>query len=439
MALTRLDVSTLYKQPPPPFGHPLRNYFALDREYVNLNHGSYGSTPLPVLQAANDLTLQIERNPDHFLRLLYQPILDGTRERLANLIGAKANEVVLVANASLGVNTILRNFEWAKDDTLIVTTSTYGSVYKTAFSISDSSPNPKVSVFNLKFPTTHAEIISNFREHIRSLPKPEGSKRVAVIDSIVSNPGVLLPWKELVKICKEEGVWSLVDAAHSIGQEVGINLTEAAPDFWISAYQITYCLPQNAHKWLYAKRSCAVLYVPERNQHIVKTSIPTSHTYISPKDRKGPNFVEQFEWNGTIDFVPYLTVPAALDFRNWLGGEEKINNYCHSLALEGGQRLAKILGTRVIDPNGDLTMNMVNVELPFPGTILWSLEIDRKLKQKLLEERKMYSAHFYHNGKWWTRCSAQIYTELTDFEKLGKAWLEVIKEVQDELEKKLEA
>lgn len=32
-----------------------------------------------------------------------------------------------------------------------------------------------------------------------------------------------------------------------------------------------------------------------RNQHIVKTSIPTSHAYVSPRDRKTPNFVEQFE------------------------------------------------------------------------------------------------------------------------------------------------
>ena len=26
-------------QKPPPFGHPLKAYFALDEDYVNLNHG----------------------------------------------------------------------------------------------------------------------------------------------------------------------------------------------------------------------------------------------------------------------------------------------------------------------------------------------------------------------------------------------------------------
>ena len=73
-----------------------------------------------------------------------------------------------------------------------------------------------------------------FRSHLKSLPREPGSKIVAIIDSIVSVPGAILPWKELVKVCKEEGVISVVDAAHSIGQEVGINLKEADPDFWVS-------------------------------------------------------------------------------------------------------------------------------------------------------------------------------------------------------------
>jgi hypothetical protein len=43
-----------------------------------------------------------------------------------------------------------------------------------------------------------------------------------------------MPWREMVKICKRQGVWSVVDAAHSIGQEVGLDLTSAEPDFWLS-------------------------------------------------------------------------------------------------------------------------------------------------------------------------------------------------------------
>lgn len=87
---------------------------------------------------------------------------------------------------------------------------------------------------------TNAEIITSFREHLRTLPRPAATaenpdpKIVCVVDSIVSNPGILLPWQEMVKICQEEGVYSVVDAAHSIGQEMNINLEETQPDFWFS-------------------------------------------------------------------------------------------------------------------------------------------------------------------------------------------------------------
>lgn len=71
---------------------------------------------------------------------------------------------------------------------------------------------------------------------------------------------------------------------------------------------------------------------PRRNQHMIKTTLPTSFDYISPIDPPGglepPNFVPQFECEynglmrsestcvifydllgtGTIDMVPYLSV-----------------------------------------------------------------------------------------------------------------------------------
>ncbi|KAF8999305.1 pyridoxal phosphate-dependent transferase [Cyathus striatus] len=421
--MDHIDLDALYASTPPPFGPPLKRYFRLDPNFVALNNGSYGTPPIPVLQAASTLSETIEVNPDLFHKLKYMSMLIESREKVAKLIGAKTDEVVFVSNASTGINTVLRNFEWEEGDVIVISNTTYGSIFKTSQSLSDTPPHPTLSFFPINFPTTPEAILTSFREHIQALPKK--GKRVAVIDSIISNPGALLPWKEMVKICKEEGVYSVIDAAHSIGQEVGIDLGKADPDFWIS----------NCHKWLHAKRSVAVLYVPERNQHIIKSSIPTSHTYISPANRTGPNFVEQFEWNGTIDFTSFITVPDALKFRAWLGGEEKINEYCHDLALKGGKRLAEILGTSVMDPEGEFTLNMVNVELPFPGTIPFSKNLNIAFLKAMIEGHNAFSAVFRHNGKWWTRASVQVWNEMEDFEKLGKAWLEVCRDVLEEVRK----
>ena len=64
-------------------------------------------------------------------------------------------------------------------------------------------------------------------------------------------------------------------------------------------------------------------------------------------------------------------------------------------------------------PNSEQTLNMVNVELP-----LYDVPADKiafvqdTLRDRLLLDFKMYAAHFYHNGRFWTRLSAQIYNEV---------------------------
>jgi hypothetical protein len=50
------------------FGHGLLPRFALAKGYTNLNHGSFGSPPLEVLQAQQDNIMKMESNPDLWLR-----------------------------------------------------------------------------------------------------------------------------------------------------------------------------------------------------------------------------------------------------------------------------------------------------------------------------------------------------------------------------------
>ncbi|KAF9269544.1 PLP-dependent transferase [Marasmius fiardii PR-910] len=417
----------------PKFGHSMLEYFAIDKDYTNINNGSYGSAPKPVLDAANQYCAQAEANPDLFHRLSYIPILNSAREKVAKLVGvADVDEVVFVNNASHGVNTVLRNFIWEEGDVIVTCNTTYGAVARAAQYLHDVPRHPEISQFTILLPgNSHTKLIEDWRKHIRSLNEtrnrvnPNG-KIVAIIDAIVSNPGILLPWKEMSQVCKEENVWSLIDAAHAIGQEVNINLDKAAPDFWIS----------NCHKWLSTKRSAAVFYVPKRNQHIIKTTFPTSHTYTSPEKRNGAyNFVDQFEWSGTIDWSNYLSVHAALDFREWIGGEEKINVYCRNLAIEGGRKLADTMGTELLDvtENQEFTLNMTNVALPISPQVPVTSEVDMKFKTKMLFDKKIFGVHFYHNGRWWARASAQVWLELSDFEKLGKAYLDVCAEIEKEV------
>ncbi|TFY57850.1 hypothetical protein EVJ58_g6777 [Rhodofomes roseus] len=439
-----MRVSSPPARSPPDFGHTARQFFQLDPQYTNLNHGTAGAIPRHVEDASQDLSSHISANPDRFLYFQYQPMLYEARQQVAELIGAETSECVFVPNVSHGINTVLRNFEWEDPDVLLVTNCSSKTISAAAQYISDTRPHPILSEFKLLFPETRSSILRRFRAHIRSLRSTSktNAKVVAVFESISATPGVVMPWREMVQICKANDVWSVVDAAHALGQERDIDLSSAAPDFWVSS----------CSKWMYAKHGCAVLYVPKRNHHVIKSAFPTSSTYDHPAQYEEEL---QLKFCCTLDFTAPLSIKAALEFRSFLGGEDRINQYCHYLALAGGKRLSEVMNTHMLyppeDPESELfTANMVrqsglgillqvnmtriraevNVVIPLSGSIQPSTRIIRMLQDGLLNRHNVSATQFYHNGKWWTRASAQVYNEVGDFDKLGHALLLVCAEIE---------
>ncbi|KAG8704522.1 hypothetical protein FRC08_002188 [Ceratobasidium sp. 394] len=406
------------------FGHPMLKHFMFDEGYINLNHGSYGSLPRPVYEKCLEITKRSEGRPDSFHRREYQAELREVRAKLAKLMNCELDECAITNNTTHGVHTILNNFHWKKGDVIIGFSTTYGAVYNIIEYISDTPPNPTHINIPLTFPTTHAAIVDKLRQQLRNIPRHDGRIVVVVLDAIVSVPGVLLPWEAMVEVCKEEGAYSLVDGAHAIGQ-IRLDLAASQPDFFVT----------NCHKWLYAKRAAAVVYIPKRNQHLIHSTFPTSHDYISLKSGKKPDIIHQFEWTGTIDMAPFLSVNHALAFREEIGGEQKINDYCHSLAVKGGEILVGILKTKVLEnEKNELTANMVNVQLPltisagFPPDALGT--VFKLIMNRLLDDYNTFASIFVHDGHWWTRCSAQIWNEESDFEFIGQAFLKICDEAQ---------
>src|ERR1700712_4908999 len=117
-------------------------------------------------------------------------------------------------------------------------------------------------------------------------------------------------------------------------------------------------------RWLYTPRSCAILYTPARNQHLLRTTLPTSWGFISSPDSpetiastlqdansvvtKSP-FEQLFEFVATSDDTAYICVPAALKFRAEVcGGEDAVIAYCQRVANEAADAVAAALGTEVM-------------------------------------------------------------------------------------------
>lgn len=88
----------------------------------------------------------------------------------------------------------------------------------------------------------------------------------------------------------------------AIGQ-IPLDLHQADPDFFIG----------NCHKWLFAPRGAAILYVPKRNQALVHPSVINVSYQDHSVDQSSSTFCDEFAWPGTIDFTNFVCVNAGMD------------------------------------------------------------------------------------------------------------------------------
>lgn len=204
--------------------------------------------------------------------------------------------------------------------------------------------------------------------------------------------------------------------------QIPLNLHESDPDFFIT----------NCHKWLYSPRASALLYVPKRNQHLVHPSLINAayKDHSDPSDRTS-TFQAEFAWPGTNDFSAFMCIEAALNFRESLGGETAIQEYCNKLALDGGKVAAEIFGTEVLEnEEGTLTVHMVNVRLPLSSPKIPDEKVPDYFIDKLIYEHNTCASVYKHAGRWYVRMSAQTYLEVDDFKYCAEAILKVCKELE---------
>lgn len=186
----------------------------------------------------------MNENPDRFYKLTEGRLYDEAREAASTFLGAKAENLVFVPNATTGVNTVLMSLSWDEGDEILGTNFTFTSNVNACRSVADSI-NGKFHQFQIRFPIKDSsEIVRSMTSYLYKFQKI----RLVVLDHISSPTTLVFPLKEMIAECRKRHVLTLVDGAHAIGQ-VQVNLEDLRQDFYTG----------NFHKWLYTPRGCAIL------------------------------------------------------------------------------------------------------------------------------------------------------------------------------------
>jgi isopenicillin-N epimerase len=372
-------------------------FWSLDPEITYLNHGSFGACPLPVLERQRELRSQVESNPTKFFEEDYEPLLDAARARLAEFIGADADDLAFVQNATTGVNTVLRSLDLKPGDELLTTDHEYNACRNALDFVAERS-GARVVVANVTLPVQSPEQIVD-----AVIACVTSRTRLVLIDHVTSKTAIVQPVESLVAKLNDLGVDVLVDGAHAPGMD-DVDIKSYGPANYAG----------NCHKWLSAPRGAGFLFVRRDKQQSVRPLSISHGTNSTRTDRS--RFILEFNWTGTQDLSAYLSVPNALDFLGGLlpGGWDELRRRNHALVIEARHLVCGALGTVAACPES-MTGSMVSIHLPngLPNELSHILRHQWHIDVPI---------HDSPDGQGrYIRLSAQIYNTLDDYAKLTHA------------------
>jgi isopenicillin-N epimerase len=367
-----------------------RDEWLLDPAVAFLNHGSFGATPRAVLAEQERWRGLMERHPTHFMSEELPPALRAAAARLAAFVDARADDLVFVENATAGCNAVLRSLRFAPDDEILVTDHGYPAVRKATEYVA-ARAGARVVEATVPFPLHDA------KQAVAAVSSRLSSRtRLAIFDHITSSTAVVFPVRELTALCRSAGVAVLVDGAHAPGM-LSLDVPSIGADWYTG----------NCHKWLMAPKGSAFLWVtPERQAETHPLVI--SHGY-------GQGFTAEFDWVGTRDPSAWLSVPAAIDFHERLGGT-KLRERNVGMAQEQATVLAEIWKTERGAPD-PLTGSMATVRLPL--TEAATAERALELRRKLFDEHRIEAPVTAFADALWVRISAHAYNRPADYARLA--------------------
>jgi isopenicillin-N epimerase len=310
----------------------LRRQWLLAADHINLNCGSLGCTPLPVLRAMIDHILAAEtyREPGYpWFGYEENGLLRTLRDRLAAFLHCQRDELALVRNATEANNTVCNGLDLKAGDEVVLTDQEHAGG-RCCWELKAARVGIVLKEVKLpRPPATKEDILDRFRQAIT--PRT----RVLFFSHITSPTGLVLPAREICRLARERGVLTHMDGAHALGQ-IPLDLHDLGCDFYATS----------PHKWLLAPKGTGTLYIrePLLERLWVHTASASWRNYSQKAYR--------FSNLGTSNLSVMAGLLAALDFFQGISAEV-IYRRIHELARQLRDRLQGMPGLRLLNASAD--------------------------------------------------------------------------------------
>lgn len=377
----------------------MRDLFLLRPDVIFLNHGSFGACPRPVFEAYRRWQEELERQPVEFLGRRFRALLQEAREALAAAVGADPDDLVYVPNATTALNIAAHSLPLGPGDEVLSTDHEYGAMRR-LWQIVCAGRGARYVEGPVDVPVRSAEdLVDQIWAHVT--PRT----RVLFASHVTSPTALILPLEPLIRRAREQGVTTVIDGAHAVGQ-IPVDLARLGADIYAA----------NCHKWLCGPKGSGFLYVRRDLQPLIR---PLVISWGEEAEERGPSpFLTELEWQGTRDPAAYLAVPEAINFQR-AHGWDGVRAAAHALAAEARRRIGAMTGLPPLSPDGEAWYAQM-VSLPVP------VRDARAAQARLLEGHGIEVPVFPWQGRALLRVSVQAYNAPADVDALVRALPEVL-------------
>lgn len=380
----------------------LRHQFYLEPEVIYLNHGSFGATPRPVMEAYQAWQHRLEAQPVRYLSRESRDNFRTAREILSAYLGADPVNLVFIPNATFGVNIVARSFDFQPGDEVLISNHEYGAC-ENVFAYLGQRAGFRVIKQEIPLPLPpDKEIMEILWSGVTD------KTRLIFLSQITSPTAVRLPVEKICQRARAAGIPVLVDGAHAPGQ-IKLDLQELGADFYTG----------NCHKWMMAPKGAAFLYIKPEYQDFIQPLVVSWGWGENCPYESDSRLQAILEWWGTTDPAAYFSVPAAIQFQedhNW----DEIRRRCREM-LAG--LLEKIVGvTGLPSIYGQNQDNFVQA-----GAALLPVDSHpEELKPWLYEKYRIEIPVIHWGDQWLIRPSVQGYNTQEDLDMLVEALKEYL-------------
>lgn len=267
-------------------------YPAMAGPVTQLEHGYWGNMALEVAQVHAANLARLNRDTSIYARRAMRKDQEAVKARAAQAMGVQPADIGFCRNAAEALQALISQFQGVGEgDAILWSDSDYDTSHGAMRGLAKSRRANPVMIALPRAPTRD-NVIAAYAEAIKATPR----LKFVLLTHGTHKSGMVVPVAEIAALARAAGAMVLVDCAQSFRMR-----PFTIPDFGADFVAL------NFHKWTGAPVGVAGYWIR-----------PGAAPMIAPAaaepDAK-PDDVQSKVHQGTLDYAPQLTLPAALDFQ----------------------------------------------------------------------------------------------------------------------------